>query len=217
MEKKRKSKVMIIIVLCFCVLFLSVGFSAFSTKLTVVSGADVNPSADTFNVDFSTSSSGVVSGNIVPTTSSTDVVATNAKIKNDSTDSIITNIAVTFTEPGQSATYSFYAYNNGKYVAYLKKISFLNVLGKSSSKICTSIPGTTESMVTAACAGITLSVSVGNKSISNMESSQITGHSLAKNTGENVVITIAYTGTAETDGDFLIEFGDISLEYSTVD
>lgn len=217
MEKRRNSKIIILIILCLGVFCLSVGFSVYSTQLTVVSGAEVIPSADTFSVDFSTSSTSLVTGNVTPTKSSDDVEATVAKIDNSSQDSIITNLSVIFTEPGQSATYTFYAYNSGKYIAYLKNISFLDVQGNSSSKICTAVTGTTQSLMTSACAGINLSISVGNKTITNLTDSVITGHSLDKGASEKVVITISYTGTAEADGDFYVEFGDMQLNYSTVD
>ena len=213
-----KSKIIALVALIVAVVGLGIGFAAFSSQIVIEGRVAVSPSADTFNVDFSSSSTSLVSGNVTPTTSSDDVEATVAKIDNAAQDSIISNLSETFTEPGQSVTYTFYAYNAGKYTAYLKNISFLTVQGETTSKICTPITGTTSSAVESACDGITLSISVGSKTITNLTDATITSHSLAQSKSEPVVVTIAFSGsTTYEDGDFYVEFGDITLSYSTVD
>ena len=46
----------------------------------------------------------------------------------------------------------------------------------------------------------------------------ITGHTLAKASGELVTVTLEYeAGADRTDGDFTVAFGDIILNYSYVD
>ena len=46
----------------------------------------------------------------------------------------------------------------------------------------------------------------------------ITGHTLAKASGELVTVTLEYeAGADRADGDFTVAFGDITLNYSSVD
>ena len=88
------------------VLGLSLGFAAFSNTLTIKSEALVQPSENLFNIDFVGGSGGVVTpvvDNTVP-----GATATNATIGSDANgNSVIENIKATFTEPGQSVSYTF--------------------------------------------------------------------------------------------------------------
>lgn len=214
MEKNRNTKIIAIAALLVAIVGLSVGFAAFSNTLTISSSASVTPSDSTFNVDFSSSKTSVVTNAITPTVSSTDVTATNATIDNSASPKI-TNLSAKFTEPGQSATYTFYAYNAGEYDAYLKSIVYSAVSG-SDTKTCTAGTNTTQSLVDAACDDITVSVKVGSESAVTGSKTDFTGHSLTKSTGEEIVVTIAYTsGGDRADGDFTVKFGDITLTYSS--
>ena len=219
MEKNRSSKIIAVLALVVGVAGLSLGFAAFSNTLTIQSSAEVKPDDSKFNVDFSTSTTAVETDPVVATLNKTaeGFTATNGTIDN-STDPVISNLKATFTEPGQTATYSFYAYNAGEYDAFLKSITFENVAGESAAKVCTPATGTTAALVASACEGISVSVKVGTESVTTGSIASITNHSLLKAAAEPVVVTISYDSDAAiADGDFSVAFGDIKLSYASVD
>ncbi len=206
-------KIISIVALIFGVVGVTLGYAAFSSTLTISSSAEVKPDATAFNVDFSSSSSAVETNPIVPTLNKTvdGFSATDATINNTS-DPVISNLKATFTAPGQTATYSFYAYNAGEYVAYLNSIVF------DGTKTCTAKTGTTQALVDSACTGITLSAKVGSESATTTSVASITGHSLGIGAAEEVVVTISYEdGSALADGDFDVTLPDIVLTYDSVD
>ena len=214
MKEFKQYKTISIVALILGIIGVTLGYAAFSSVLTIESSAEVHPDSSAFNVDFSSSSSAVQTNPITPTlnpASVTGFTATNATI-NNSGNPIISNLHATFTEPGQSATYSFYAYNAGEYIAYLNSINF------SGTKTCTAKSGTIQSLVNTACNGITLSVQVGSDAATTTSAASISGHSLAKATGEPVVVVITYeTGSGVADGDFDVDLPDIILTYDSAD
>lgn len=213
MNNNKGYKVIAIAALILGVLGVSLGYAAFSNTLTISSSASVKPDSSGFNVDFSSSSSAVATSDITPTLNkvATGFTATDAQIDN-TTDPTISNLSATFTEPGQSATYTFYAYNAGNYIAYLNSIVF------SGSKTCTAKTGTTQSLVDSACNGIELSAKVGSESATTTSVASITSHSLATSTAEEIVVTISYKAdSAIADGDFDVTLPDIVLTYDSVD
>jgi len=236
MEKGRSSKIIAIVALCVAVVGLSLGFAAFSSNLVIKSNAEVKPDASTFNVDFSTTEGSIVAGTVAGTVESTAVDALGAKIlptagdatiDNSEVDSVIKDIKATFTTPGQTVTYTFWAHNGGQYDAYLNSVVFSNAIGKATAdaetetdlgafKYCTPGTGTDASMVAAACENISLSVKVGNDTFTSAAANLSAAHQLLKGTSEPVVVTITYTGTALADGDFTVYFGDITLGYDSV-
>lgn len=220
MEKERNTKILAIIALLIGVVGLSLGFAAFSNTLKISSSAEVTPSADTFNVDFSSSSSSLATDPVVASLNPTGVTgfeATNGTIDN-SNDPTITNLHATFTAPGQKATYTFYARNIGEYIAYLKSITFANVNGETSSRICTPGTGTTASQVTAACDDISLKVTVGSETPTTSSVANITNHSLAIDGSDPITVEIEYAANGDrADGDFTVAFGDVTLTYNSVD
>lgn len=217
MEKNRSTQLIAIIALVVGIVGLSVGFASFSNVLSIKSSADVKPDKDSFNVDFSSSSTEAVADEITPVATPNSLTVTNATIDN-TTSPTISNLKATFTEPGQKAVYSFYAYNAGELTAYLNSIIYSNVVGQTSSKVCTAAEGTSDALVQSACNGISVKVKVGSEAETNGSVASITGHSLAKAAGEPVVVTIEYEGNASrADGDFTVSFGDITLNYSSVD
>ena len=223
MEYFKSSKFYIIVSLVIGTLLLSVGFSAFSETLTIVPTVEVSPDANTFNVGLSTSNSSIVDGSVSPTITYTSdyyndkmVEATPATIDNTGEFSTISGLSVTFTEVGQSVTYTFYAYNSGKYPAYLKSVKFNNVEGKSSYKVCEAISGTTSADAEAACANISVNVSIAGTNYSSTNES-ISGHTLLEELSDTIIVTISYSGDSNSDGDFYVEYGDISILYSSVE
>lgn len=213
MNESKSYKIIAIVALLLGIVGVTLGYAAFSSTLTISSSAEVKPDPSTFNVDFSSSNSSVVANAITPTLSAnvTGFSATSATIDN-TTDPTISNLKATFTAPGQSVTYTFYSYNAGEYIAYLNSIVF------SGSKTCTAKSGTTQALVNTACTGINLSVKVGTEAVTSTSVATITGHSLAKNGAEEIVVTISYAdGSERADGDFDVTLPDIILTYDSVD
>ena len=216
MEKRRTGQAIAIMALVVGVVGVSIGFSAFSNALKIQSNATVTPDKDTLNVDFSSSDQSVDASEIVPTVTGS-IQATNAII-NNTDDPTISNLSATFTEPGQSATYSFYAYNAGELTAYLKSIIYGNATGETATKVCKAKEGTTDALVQKACNGISLKVKVGSEAETASGLGSISGHSLAKTKAEAITVTLEYAAGAErADGDFTVSFGDVTLNYSSVD
>lgn len=95
MEKNRTVQLVAILALVVGVVGLSIGFAAFSNTLKIQSSAEVTPSKDTLNVDFSSSDTAVETSKITPVTDPVGVVATEATIDNTS-DPTIKNLSATF-------------------------------------------------------------------------------------------------------------------------
>ena len=222
MEKDRGTRVIAIVALVVGVVGLTIGFAAFASNLTISSSAEVTANQSNFNVDFTSTSSGEVStSDIVPIKNPTTITASNGTISN-SGDPTVTGLHATFSEPGQSATYTFWAKNIGSYVAYLNSITIGNATSSETYKKCTAKNTTTQSLVDDACAGISMTVAVSNGTASQAATSSsvatINNHSLALNGYDEIVVTISYaSGSAIADGDFDVAFGNITLAYSSVD
>ena len=214
MKRKRNNKqITTLAILLVAVVGLSIGFAAFSNILTISSSATVTPNASTFNVDFSSSATSVVTNSITPTV--VGATAEAATIDNTGNPTI-KNLKANFTEPGQSVTYTFYAYNAGEYEAFLTNVKYINVEGEESNKVCTPATGTTAALVTAACDDI--SVTVKADTVTATGTQTVSGKSLAKGASHTITVTISYAENGDrADGDFTVEFGNISLTYKPVD
>jgi len=217
MSENKSYKLIAIIAILVGAVGVAIGYSAFSSSLIINSSAEVTPDANLFSVKFSSSDQSVQTNAITPTLSRQNVTGfsgTNATI-NNSGDPTISNLKATFTEPGQSVTYSFNSFNDGEYIAYLNSITF------TGSKTCTAKNTTTQSLVDAACNGISLSITVGEstKTVTTTETvSSISSHSLATDTAEPVSVTITYaSGSGIADGDFDVTLPSITLKYDSVD
>lgn len=219
MSDNKSYKIIAIIAILVGAIGVAVGYSAFASNLQISASAQVSPDANLFSVVFSSSDESVQTSNITPSLNPNNVTgftATNATINNAATGGpTISNMQVTFKEPGETATYSFYAYNEGEYIAYLDNITF------TGDKTCTPGSGTTEGLVNAACNNISMSVTVGENESAITRTSTLTGitqHSLATNTAEPVVVTITYAENgAIADGDFTVTFPSVTLHYESVD
>ncbi len=215
MDRDRSTKVIAIVALCVAVFGLSVGFAAFSNDLTIKSEATVKPNASDFDVNFSSSDTSETDGTVTAT-STAGVTAQDATI-NNATAPTISGIKVEFTEPGQSAKYSFFAHNAGKYNAFLNNVTFKNVTDANANIVCVAAEGTNANMVASACQGISIKVKVGTTTFAE-PTPTITSHELPIDQYEPVEVTIEYkTGAARADGDFQVKIGDIVLTYGSVD
>ncbi len=214
-RRKKNRKIIIIAILVTMVVGLSLGFAVFSNNLIIKSSATVNSDPSTFLVKFSNNSTSASTGNVVGVQSGG---ATAGTASLNATQ--ISNVTATFKKPGQSVTYTFYARNDGQFDAYLESITFANATGSNPIK-CDAKTGTTANLVTEACKGMKVTVTVGDTSpkitATNASNSDIDGHKLLKNGHETVVVKIEYTGTAVADGDFTVTIGDITLNYSSQD
>ena len=114
--------------------------------------------------------------------------------------------------------YKFYAYNTGELNSFLKSIVFENVTGKNATKVCTASAGTTDELVQKTYEKISIKVKVGNEFETSTGKASITGHSLAKENGEAVVVTLEYeAGANRADGNFNVSFDNITLNHSSAD
>ena len=215
MDRDRSTKVIAIVALCVAVFGLSVGFAAFSNDLTITSEATVKPNASDFDVNFSSSDTSETDGTVTAT-STAGVTAQDATI-NNATAPTISGIKVEFTEPGQSAKYSFFAHNAGKYNAFLNNVTFKNAKDANANIACVAAEGTNAAMVASACQGISIKVKVGTTTFVE-PTPNITSHELPIDQYEPVEVTIEYkTGATRADGDFQVNIGDIVLTYGSVD
>jgi len=203
--------------LIISIVFLTIIFAMYSSSFVIQNNANVKPNTHAFNVVFSSTSSGILPSVIVPIKSSDDIIAGNAVFDNTKSP-IIKGLYARFTEPGQSVTYTFYAYNSGPNRAYLKSIIYSNVFSFYSTKVCIARNPKDQISVNSVCRGIYLKIKVGNEQETNGSVASISNHILPKNTSEKITATIIYDKNAGIPtGPFDVKFGDITLLYSSVD
>ena len=261
MEKKRGNQIMAIAALFIAVIGLSLGFAAFSNTLTISSSATVTPNSNVLNVDFSNATSfttkpytpllnyddtelGSTNGVAeVTTTGSPAPTYTRGTFNND-TDKLptLSGLQARFTEPGQSVTYTFYAYNVGELAAYLRQIKLGsdNTARLSCAADAVTSPDTpaTDSLVQAACNDMVVSLDVqeasGNASLiggaktitkaANGSDNAINIDSIIPGVAHKVVLTIAYNLDSNAnagagnrpDGPMTVTIPDIQLVYESV-
>ena len=221
----RRNTTLILIMTIVSVLGLTIAFAAFSSTLTISSNATVTPDSGEFKVAFSSSSTSLVTNKITPTTTgkATGKAATIS-------GTTISGLSANLTKPGDSVTYTFYAYNAGSYEAFLDYAAgkLGNATGATTFKKCTANSGTTASLVASACNDINLYLTV-NGIKNNGDDGKIgdriyfTGdgtrsYRLSKGKTHPVVLTIKYesSSTNLADGPFTVALGDITIQYTTI-
>ena len=120
MEKRKNGQLIIIGVLAFAILFMSVGFAAYSQTLNIQGTATVNVVA--WSVHWKNASLQTANDSVTLTSSSlsnTDV-----------------SFAGTLTKPGDKIHFTVVAINDGDFDAYLKKIT-MTALDTAQSKYLT--------------------------------------------------------------------------------
>lgn len=202
-----RNKKIIMVALIMAVISLTVGFAAFSSSLNISSVATVTPTSSYFGVKFSSSSTELKDGSV----NASNSIGSTATIVNSAIPTI-TNLDASFTEPGQSVSYTFYVMNVGEYDAYLNRIVF-----NTTPVTCTGGTGATQSLVDAACSSIHVRIKVGSENAVE-NTTTLTNHILTKSQKtEQVVVTLSYDSTGKrVDGPMNVSFSDISLIYSTV-
>jgi len=219
---------------------LSIGFAAFSNTLTISSSASVNPSDENFKVVFAknTNVQNLDTTDVIPTKSPNNVTgftAENAVINNEALNGpTLTNLKANFTAPGQSVTYTLNVVNAGAYVAYLKDLVFANAehatngetykhcyasTKNSNNQDIAPANQATGTLVTQACNGISISVTIGTATNLTYSATPISlgNQALAANGGNvQAIITISYASNAAyVDGPMEVEFGNISFAASS--
>ena len=212
-KTKINNKTLLMIIVLTIVLSLAVGYATFQSELIISSSAYVNPNANNFKVVFSARSDKLDSSAITPTTSN-GVEASTAVINTNNLS--IKRMNVTFTEPGQKASYNLYVLNQGDYIAFLNKIEFENYESYSSFKKCTAIDTSKQSQVDEACKYIKVALKINDTNTYDT-TSDIQNHTLEQNQFDAVTIDITFEdNNVDLDTDFTVDFGVIALIYSTV-
>lgn len=204
MRSERKKQIMTLSILAVAVLVISVGFAAFSSTLNIKSGASISSNASNFKVFFSSSESSLETNAIKASPSD---MGEDATIDNTTVPTIRGLVAKT-KFPGDSVTYTFYVRNEGQYEAFLNSITFRD-------KVCIPGPDATVEFVNNACDSIKTIVSVGSVTTSETKT-DIKGETLMPGESKQVTVTLSYdSGGAFVDGSFTVEFGEISMYYSS--
>ena len=216
MHRYRRTQIITICALVVAIVTLGVGFAAFSTTLNISSSANVSPNSDDFKVQFSTTEYAVDTTNssckIIEGMGTNGGIGGIGCVKSNS----ISDMAIVFTQPGQSVDFRIYIHNTGQYDAYLKSIIWNNIVGENTYKKCaastTDSTAATPSLVSAACEGITISYDYNGVSY---DFGDLSGLKLEVGQTSYLDLHVLYEG-ARADGPFNVEFGNISLDFSTV-
>lgn len=195
---------------------LTIGFATFSNTLNIKSQTTITPSSDNFQITISGSVTNQNEMSITPSISN-NASATTATIENQGNRSTISNINVSFTSPGERATYYFYARNTGLIDAYFKGAKLNKINGSDLSIKCTSREETTDTLVQEACKKINVKLAFrgNNNTIWYATNAFNLSESITKNSVLWLYIEISYEGSVRADGPFDIEIGDAEFLFST--
>lgn len=212
-KKDRTTKIIAVVALLIAVASISIGFAAFSETLNINSSGTVTPE-DSFSVYFSDQENALLSSAGVTIQG---VATNNASGTARITGTQITDISATFKENASTVTYNFYVANDSAYIAYLKSITFDT---EATTPVCTG--GTDTARMDAACANMSISISVGNvTNVTATNAAITTNNSIAAKNGATVTtvpvqVVLTYAAGAENlDEEVSIDFGTITLGYST--
>ena len=227
MEKERNTRVMAIIALCLAVVGLSIGFAAFTRNLNITfSESNVNISGD-LDVRFLASADPEDTSTIINAETSSGTTASPATILGDG--KTIGGVWFTFNNNAQSVKYDFYIYNNSEYDAYLKSVEFLNYAGADQNKVCTALEGTNQDMVDEACDSIVAIIGADFNGDNELFENEIIYDSMSNISSIKIpkggitlaTLAILYVGDSTSailpNGDFKINFGDIKLNFSSLE
>lgn len=217
MRRERTRKIVEIAVLVFAIVGVSIGFAAYAENLNISSiFGTVNPE-DTFTLQFSTGTGTPVVGNLTHDVDDTTSGATGSATMAAGGASI-TEVSATFKKPGDQVVIKFNVTNTSIYSAYLKTITFSKEAATCEQN---ELPETT------ICAGMTMSISVGssskNYSTTNIDttlSNDVPNNLIAAYDGTTysslpVTLTMTYGGSTAVDTPISVDFGSITLGYST--
>ena len=212
MEKDRSSRIIAIIALVIAVLGVSLGFATYAQNMTITQNATVKGVEGNFVVGFSTNDSDILPGSV--TASGTGgATGENATLINTT----VSNLNATFTNDlaeAQNVSYEFYVYNKGSLDAYLKKVTF-----SKQKPTCASVPDgnvARDDLVQAACENISIKITIGDHEYNATNTANpITDMELKVKKAVKVKVDLSYTNTTPVDGDFKVDFRNITLNYSS--
>lgn len=230
MRKNRQVKLVAILTIFVSILGLTLGFAAFSNVLTISSSATVTPNSSDFKLVIYGAADANNIGDIDKTITSltesdpySDPPRETKKAIINNETLTISNLDVTFKEPGDYFAYYFKIKNEGKYDAYITKSDFEKILNISNTKTCVAAAGTTETMVQDACEFIEVSANLYDYStygVINSESLLQSDDYVKIPVGSyaSLVVEFNYRGkdVVRADGEFIVNFDDIKLNFSTV-
>ena len=239
MRQNRQSKLVAILALCVSVVGLTLGFAAFSNTLTISSSATVKPDQKEFllkaygleSADDSTEvwipdvyTSEKISKPLVYGGSASDAKIESSYDENGSNKITISNLHATWTEPKSGTEYWFMIKNEGKYDAYLQQSEFDKITNINDSIVCTAASGTDDEMAQSACEGMSIDI----EATSSDQTQRLSKYGVAgtdfikinKYVSESssdyilIMIQLYYDGE-RADGDFTVDFPDITLEFTS--
>lgn len=236
MEKQRRSKVIIILILLVAVFGMSIGLATSANRLTISSSANVKPNQEGFAVNIygieqvaTTYSFSRVVNDVSAYSSKTvgapltdgGALASSAIIDNYSFS--ISNLNATFTGPNQKASYYFIIKNEGSEDTYLNVDKFKDFYNGSIAKSCFAATGTTQSLVDAACENIKLVGQIGEITSDGdivdpfEDATDISGtYLIASGDYVHLYVSIIYGDGAQADGEFTVDFDDVVLDFSSI-
>ncbi len=215
MRRQRSFRVVAIVALTFAVIGVSIGFAAYNQNLTINLGGTVTPE-DTFTMQFSKSGSELTTSDVTEAAGTTAGATGTATFSGDGYT--VSTVSAKFKKPGDVVVLNFYAVNTSIYDAYLKSIT----LGAASAT-CTGagVPEATRNQV---CSNMSISVKVGELNAVTYVTGSMTDIS-ANNAIDAVsdsdysslpiTITLTYGGNMAVDSSLTVEFGSVTLGYST--
>ena len=223
MKKDRHTKAMTIIVLFLACVGLTMGFLAFSTTFVVEPIAYVFPDGSDFKLvlygyDYSKSRNPEKFDDLSINVSDPFRIvgaksARQAKIDNSLFS--ISNLHATFTSPGQSVSYAFIIRNEGGCDAYLNSVKFDVINDSDLKKQC--VGNSSSDLVNNACDDINLSVEVQDKEYFDNDSLMNSNIVVPRGGFIEFFVHISYENSDNrVDNELLVNFGDISLNFSTV-
>ena len=218
MGRRRNGKIITIVALVVAIVGMSIGFAAFSTTLNISSSASVTPNSSDFKLQFSSVFNDVDSDGSCTTVAGYGYGGASGSI-NCMKENSISDMRVSFTEPGQYVEFRLFIHNTGEYDAYLKSINWNNIVGEDTTIKCeastTGASAATPSLVQEACDWIGIVYDYNGVAYSFGQ--QFSDMKLSKGSSAYIDIYVAYNGDYRVDGPMDVTFGDITLEYSTVD
>ena len=207
MEKnERTTKYLAIIALLVAVFSISFGFAAYTRAISISAISDVTTKSPVYNGGVLSIDKDKLKTGLVAAKTTGGIKAEKAILTKDT----ISNISVHFTEPGQSATYDFYGYNDSQIEAYLNSVVF-------GSKVCKALDGENTKKVNAACNSIKMYIKIGSKKFTSTEVG-IKEHVIDAGGSEQIEVKIEYVKDGVvSDKSFKVDFGTAVLTYDTVD
>ena len=236
MEKDSNGRLIAVLALIIAVAGLSFGFAAFSTSLKIDTAANVTAGTTNWNVGFTTDGTNIEQVSTARTIPANETG--NPGVIDVTKYTIAQNTNATLsTTTGSSVSYSLGILNKGSLTAYLDSVDFDNV-----TVTCTNAASSATGTVIEGVAGAGTSTTGGNSStISNADcakmfavtltidsttysstSTNLSASTIAPNNGVPVVLTVAYTDTADAravaatlDGDIIVTLGSITVIYTS--